>query len=345
MDSLTQIVLGAGVGEAVLGRKVGNKAILWGGILGTIPDLDVIPTIWMDTVDKMTFHRGFSHSIAFAIIASPAFAWLLQRLYQKHGTTFREWTIFSFLALFTHALLDSFTSWGTQLFWPHPYRVAWNTIFVVDPLYTVPFLITIIWLMFYHRSSPVRQRINYAGLVISSAYLAFTVVNKQIINNAFESAFEAKKIEYTRYSTKPTPFNNILWFAVAETNEGYYLGHYSLFDQNKEINFRHFDKNHDLLTGFPANDKVTALLYVSNGYYSLEAEDDGLLLHDLRFGQVMNPKTGTGQFVVSFLLKRNMNGSADKIEITQKPRNFEDITSDMFVMLWRRMMGDKEISI
>ena len=41
MDSLTQIVLGAAVGEVMLGRKVGNRAILWGAVAGTIPDLDV----------------------------------------------------------------------------------------------------------------------------------------------------------------------------------------------------------------------------------------------------------------------------------------------------------------
>jgi len=42
VDSLTQIILGAAVGEAVLGKKVGNKALLWGGIAGTLPDLDVL---------------------------------------------------------------------------------------------------------------------------------------------------------------------------------------------------------------------------------------------------------------------------------------------------------------
>ena len=41
MDSLTQIVLGAAVGEAVLGKKIGNWAIFWGAIAGTVPDLDV----------------------------------------------------------------------------------------------------------------------------------------------------------------------------------------------------------------------------------------------------------------------------------------------------------------
>ena len=65
MDSVTQIALGAAVGEAVLGKKVGNKAVLWGAVAGTIPDLDVIPGYFMDTVARLDFHRGFSHSILF----------------------------------------------------------------------------------------------------------------------------------------------------------------------------------------------------------------------------------------------------------------------------------------
>jgi len=41
MDSLTQIVLGGAIGELVAGRKMGNRAVLWGAIAGTIPDLNV----------------------------------------------------------------------------------------------------------------------------------------------------------------------------------------------------------------------------------------------------------------------------------------------------------------
>ena len=65
MDSISQLTLGAAVGEVVLGRKVGNKAILWGAIGGTIPDLDVLSAAFMDTIDQLIIHRGFSHSIFF----------------------------------------------------------------------------------------------------------------------------------------------------------------------------------------------------------------------------------------------------------------------------------------
>jgi len=81
MDSLTQIVLGAAVGEAVLGRKLGNRALLWGAIAGTIPDLDVIPGAFMEPIDNLIFHRGATHSLLFAFIAPVFFSWLATRFY------------------------------------------------------------------------------------------------------------------------------------------------------------------------------------------------------------------------------------------------------------------------
>src|SRR5688572_7534584 len=100
MDSLTQMVLGAGVGEALLGKKAGNRTILWGAIIATVPDLDVIPANFMSDVDGMHFHRGFFHSLLFFVIASPLFGWLLDKLYSKKlQTTWWEWTSFSFWVL------------------------------------------------------------------------------------------------------------------------------------------------------------------------------------------------------------------------------------------------------
>ena len=70
MDSLTQIVLGAACGEVVLGKKIGNKALFFGAIGGTLPDLDVFVGKWLysNEIQAMAFHRGFMHSIQFAVI-------------------------------------------------------------------------------------------------------------------------------------------------------------------------------------------------------------------------------------------------------------------------------------
>ncbi|MBK6930583.1 MAG: metal-dependent hydrolase [Saprospirales bacterium] len=76
MDSLTQIVLGAACGEAVAGRKLGNRAMMWGAIGGTIPDLDVVAELFTDRMAAMAFHRGFMHSMVFAAVMP----WILARL-------------------------------------------------------------------------------------------------------------------------------------------------------------------------------------------------------------------------------------------------------------------------
>ena len=116
MDSLTQIVLGAAVGEAGLGKKIGNKAMVLGAIAGSIPDFDVAAGFFIDTVSALEIHRGFTHSIVFAIVIGLLFAWLLA-LWDKRATL-KQWWWFWFLAFVTHPLLDAHTTWGTQLFWP-----------------------------------------------------------------------------------------------------------------------------------------------------------------------------------------------------------------------------------
>jgi inner membrane protein len=92
LDSLTQIVLGAAVGEAVLGKKVGNKAMLWGAVAGTIPDLDILSRYFMDEVSALEVHRGFTHSIIFSLLFAPIFAFFIK----KHERLFLA-TFFIFL--------------------------------------------------------------------------------------------------------------------------------------------------------------------------------------------------------------------------------------------------------
>ena len=199
MDSLTQIVLGAACGEAAMGKKIGNKALLFGAIGGTIPDLDVFVGSWLfqNEIDSMAFHRGFMHSIVFAILASFTLGYLVYWLYntgkRKNSTTRKDWIMLFFFSIFTHPLLDSFTPYGTQLFLPFSnYRVAVNNISVVDPAYTLPFLLCLIIVMFFRRSSNRRRLWNNIGIGISSLYMLLTLINKIYINNVFKRSLEKK---------------------------------------------------------------------------------------------------------------------------------------------------------
>ena len=130
MDTVTQIALGAAVGEATLGRKVGWRAPLWGGVCGLLPDLDVL---WpfADAVSAFTWHRGYSHSIAVLVLATPVVAWAAVRIHSGTRQFRRGWLLLAFLALLTHPLLDCFTVYGTQVLLPFSdLPVAWSTVFI-----------------------------------------------------------------------------------------------------------------------------------------------------------------------------------------------------------------------
>lgn len=285
MDSLTQIVLGASMGEAVLGKKVGNRAALWGAIAGTIPDLDVIVNVFGSELDSLVHHRGFTHSIAFSFLFAPVLGWLIFRVYKgKHGTM-KDWMKVSFWALFTHPILDSFTTWGTQLFLPFSdYRVAWNSIFVVDLVYTLPFLICLTIALFLRRESRWRRVWNWAGIGLSSFYLVLTLANKGFVHANFVNSLHFQGKSYSRLKTYPTPLNNLLWYAVAEEVGGFDVGYFSLFGDPSQITFRYIPKNHQLIPPEKQNKVIDRLRWVSKDLYVVREQEDTLIWHDLRFG-------------------------------------------------------------
>lgn len=288
MDSLTQIVLGAAVGEACLGRKVGNKALLWGGIAGTIPDLDVFFSMG-DPIRELVVHRGFSHSILFAILIAPTLGWLVHRLYKwrnKEEATFKQWSWFFFWAVFTHPLLDCLTTYGTQLFYPFTdYRVSISSVFVVDLFYTLPFLILTFAGAFFGRETVLRQRLNRIGLVLSSLYLLVGFATKHVAENHFEADLKTQSVEYTRSFSGPTPLNILLWYGVYETEQDYRIGYWSVLDAPRPIHWDTFDKQHELLAPYNSDYGVDRLKWFSDGYYIVRNIDNELRFFTLKFGR------------------------------------------------------------
>jgi len=96
------------------------------------------------------------------------------------------------------------------------YRVTFNNISVVDPLYTLPFLVCLIVAMFYNREQTKRRIWVKAGIYISSIYVLFTLVNKIYVDSIFKESFDEAAISYGRFSTQPTIMNNVLWCVIVE---------------------------------------------------------------------------------------------------------------------------------
>ena len=332
MDSLTQIVLGAAVGEAVLGRKIGSKAMLYGAIAGTIPDLDVLASHFTDTVTALEIHRGFTHSLLFTLVFSPIFAFIVTK-YEAYKNV-KDWSWLFFWAFLTHPILDAQTTWGTQLFWPLDIRLAFKNVFVIDPLYTIPFLVFLILAMFQKKESKKRKFYNYTGLIISSSYLIITLVLKGISYNTFTKQLSTQKIIYKEIETKPSPLNTILWTANVETEDSFLIGYTSFFDKNP-IQFSKYSKNHHLLGDLENHPKTKRMIAISKGWYTINKKNNTLYFNDLRFG-TLSIQPNSDNFVFKYKIEVDSKGNPSFIEEPKANRDAKKLLLD----LWKRIKGN-----
>ena len=337
MDSITQAALGAAIGEAVLGKKIGNKGMALGAVVATLPDLDIIFLPLFNQVQRISIHRGYSHSIVGVFLLSLLLAWLFSKWKKLGEVSKSRWFAFSFLATFTHILLDSFTTFGTQLFLPFSdYRVAFDSITIIDPLYTLPLLIGVLVGLFYKRSNTTRRRLNAAGLIISSAYLSFTLINKQHVNGIVETALEKQGIEYESCLTIPVSAGNLLWYGVAKTNNGLYLGDYSVLDKNRDITFEFFPKNEQLLADIKDTYMLDRMKWFSRGYYTVAKENGKVRFYNLQCG-MSGFKGEDNQAPTTFYyqISQNEDGST-KLGAGMLPKK-----QNTRVSQWDRMFGQK----
>jgi len=321
MDSLTQIVLGASVGEAVLGKKVGNKALLWGAIAGTIPDLDVIFARG-DAITEIVVHRGYSHSIVFAIAMAPLLGWLVHRLYQKRNEASQwEWTRLFFWSIFTHPLLDCLTTYGTQLFLPFSdYRVSIASVFVVDVFYTLPFLICVVAVLFVSRDRfRLRRRINQFGLILSTAYLTLGIINKFRATEVFEKSIAAQNQQMELRFVGTTPLNIVLWYGVAETDSAFYIGYHSFFSRSDVVVWIQYQKLQELLSEVKDECGIDRLKWFSDNLYVVrKGGQDTLNFYSLKFGRTnFTEESAEGSFSFYFRIVGTQNPVYESIRNTE----------------------------
>ena len=277
MDSLSQAVLGASVGGAVLSRPLGRWALLGGALLGTLPDLDVLID-YGDAVANFTEHRGFSHSLLVLLPVSLVLALCLSRWQTQ--IPLRRWWLFTGLCLITHPLLDAFTTYGTQLFWPLGDPVAISSIFIIDPLYTLPLLVAVMVAL----ARPPAMTALATGLTLSSLYLCWSLVAQQWMTQRVMPTLAQRGLSEAPRLVQPMPFSTLLWRVTV-------LGE----QQRLEIVTGVLD-NGDALTveTFPRSPQDYAeamqvpagrkLAWFTRGFMDVEAGPDQLLATDIRLG-------------------------------------------------------------
>lgn len=337
MDTLSHALLGAAIGQCALGRQLGNKALLAGAAIALIPDIDVGIGHLLGDAAALTFHRGITHSLLFSVMLALLLGGVLSRIVKGEVSRGR-WTLLIGAVLLSHLALDTFTSYGIQLLLPfsdHSFALA--SVSVIDPLFTLPLLATVLAIPWLARQRPARNRLAVVGITLSCAYLALTLVTKHHVTGQFERGFAAAGISVERMFVKPTMFNNLLWRAIAETESGYEVVFYSLRDSDLPGDFVHFPRNEALLAPHFDSSVVRDLLKVSEGYYQVVEEEGQLFFRDLRYGQAFEWLKDDRPHVFTYRLIMEQDKVVDMETLNLRVQRDRD--GETLAALVARMMG------
>lgn len=329
MDPVSQVALGAAVGVAVMGRRTAvSKAALAGGLCGLAPDLDIFVD-YGDPIADMTRHRTETHAWFYLTLASPLVAAAAARLYGEMPH-FRRWWLAVWLALVTHPLLDWMTVYGTQLALPfsdHPFGLG--SIFVIDPLYTLPLLVGIVAALRGRVADPLRW--NATGLAVSTLYLAWSAVAQQYVVSIADASLRREGIAAERVLVTPAPFTTLLWRVVAVGGDRYWEGFYSLLDREPAITFDAFTRGTALYEALRDHSPVARLAWFSRGFFKFDERAGAIRMADLRMG--LEP-TYTFTFVVG------VRGSPEVAPVTPRAVGERPDVGRALPWLWRRMLGE-----
>jgi len=338
MDSITQVTLGAAIGEAYLGKKIGYRAAAWGAFLGTLPDLDIIVNPFVDAVQQLYFHRSITHAFFFALLVSPLFGWLFKRLHTSLDVPWKQWSLFSFWIFLTHILIDLPTTYGTQIFQPFTNTpFATDAMFIIDPLFTLPLLLGLLSALILRRKQALGPALNIAGLVIAGTYLIWGHAIKSHVHGVFQESFQHQFGYYEKLKTTPNGPTTFLWTGYAMKQDTIYQATYSIFDESTDLSFTGIPRNTRLLEPYIKDRAPAALLWFSRGWYTIEQPaPDSLFFYDLRFGRNDFWLSGSGDFVWANELIINENGEADSFE--EFIPSF-DARSRNLKLFWNRIWG------
>src|SRR6478736_6703574 len=209
MDPITHVLLGASLGYAAFGKKLGRTAALAGGLAAFVPDADVFIRSASDPLLAIEYHRGFTHALVFAPVGAALVAslWVLRRRWRSQALTL--W-LCCLVAYVSHCLLDAATSYGTQLLWPFSdVRSGWDLISIIDSIFTLVLLAGLLGALVLKK-----QRFAMLALAFCAGYLVLGGIQhaRAVTAQKQLAAHRGHRIE--RLEVMPTLANNLVWRAL-----------------------------------------------------------------------------------------------------------------------------------
>ena len=329
MDSVTQILLGASVGVAVMGRRTALwKSALWGGVAGLLPDLDVLIDHG-DPILNMIRHRAESHAFLLLTLFAFSMAWVVSRVHRQPQLYGRWWWALM-LALVTHPLLDLMTIYGTQVFQPFSDEAyGLGSMFIVDPVYSLPLLAGVVAALRV-KTTGRALAINGWALAFSTAYLVWSALGQAWVTQHARASLQAQGLPSQQLLVTPAPLNTVLWRVVALDGERFHEGFYSFLDGERAVRFVAYARGGSLAAKNEQHPQLQRLARFTDGFFKIEADNSHLVVTDLRMGQ-------EPAYVFTFDIGPSLQEGQTHGTAQQQARSM-DVGASL-KWLWQRMLG------
>jgi inner membrane protein len=304
VDSITHIALGAVMGEAIAGKSLGKRAMFYGALAQSLPDIDFVAAFWLPASDNILVHRGFTHSFVFGLLATITLAFVANRRHRPLKVPLSTWYFLFGAQILIHLLIDACNAYGVGWFEPFSHqRFSFHILFVADPLFSIWPGIALLVLMYIDSKNKTRPYWILFGLIGCSLYFVYAVSNKLTVTNRAKILLQQHHISYDRLLITPTPMNSWLWFVAAEDKTGFHITHRSVFDNGGDsLALTFFPRQNQLLEPFYSEHDVQQLLRFSQGYYTVHQSADTLIFNDLRFGQIAGWDDPEAAFVFHYYI-------------------------------------------
>jgi inner membrane protein len=317
---------------------MGKKALVIGAVAQSLPDTDVLASLWLQPPENLLAHRGITHSFLFGVVAAVLLSLAVKRKFRLPDVKWTALFFFFCLQLWLHDMLDTCNAYGTGLLEPFSHqRFSFHLLYVGDPFFSVSLIVAFVALTFFRqKNKQQRTKWLWIGLLPTCLYLLVSVFNKALVKQQVIRSLQAQHIVYKTDIITPTPFNTLLWYVVAATDSGYVVGYRSVFDKNSsQTAFTYYPKSEALLRQVDEKMNVKQLLRFADHYYTVDKVNDTLIFNVLRFGQVLGWQDSSAHFAFQYYLNQAYNNTL----VVQRGR-FTGWNRKTIVRMFRRIKGN-----
>ena len=294
MDPLTQGIVATTASQSVSSKEKIFLASLVGFLSGLAPDIDIFIRSNDDPLLFLEFHRQFTHSLVFIPIGGLICSLVFYHLFTKRNNfTFKETYIYSTIGYATHGIIDSFTTYGTQLLWPFTdERFAWNTISVIDPLFTLP-VIALCLLTLIKKN----KKYSFYAITWMLMYQLTGFVQKDRAENIIYDYAKLQGHNINEIEAKPSFANIVVWKVIYSDDSNYYVNAIRLGSSHKVYPgemIKKLDVRNDfkwLKTNTQQAKDVERFRWFSNNYLGVSKHNNNVI-YDIRFSSIPNEVEG-----------------------------------------------------